>query len=280
MKMLRVSAALTASILALTACNPPEGGPPEPTVVNSTPGAVARATQTLPPTASPEPSLTPKPAPLPLEIVEWTMWADVPGYPRLEVLVRNPNQFPVKVNMSELSLLNGAGEIVRNTGDVFYWIWADAGWGLILPGETVPATPNLYPTGDDGPVAEWESVSTIRLVAELEETSTIPYTSDLQVSLGEFRSDLNFVNGADLDISNSSGQLLSSVLLRLIARNDDGEYLGVEPHLVFEDLDEVGNPVKIQPGASWHTIFLPTLTREPPQSMNYEITAIGLVAPE
>src|SRR5689334_3703497 len=56
------------------------------------------------PTDAPEPSLTPTQAVLDLEIVEWSEWPYAnPADPsntdtHVEVLIRNPNDFPVRVN--------------------------------------------------------------------------------------------------------------------------------------------------------------------------------------
>src|SRR5688572_16872097 len=65
-------------------------------------------------TATPEPSLTPTQAVLDLEIVEWSEWPYAsPADPsntdtHVEVLIRNPNDFPVRVNndQDELRFIN------------------------------------------------------------------------------------------------------------------------------------------------------------------------------
>ncbi len=55
---------------------------------------------------------------------------------RVEILVRNPNEFPVRVNTDEveLRLLNAAGEIVYTNPNPTFYIW-EGSW--ILEGETV-----------------------------------------------------------------------------------------------------------------------------------------------
>ncbi len=268
------------SLLAVTGCSTPEPIASEPSAETSTetstPTAVATDTQVPSATAIPKPSPTPTPTLLKLEIVEWSKWADVPGYTNVEALVRNPNAFPVRVNNTEVSVINRAGEIVHTTKDVRYYLWPEDGWGLILPGETVPTTIHIYPANDGEVIPEWE---TLNLVSDLEEAIAIPYTRDLKVSLGGFRSTLEFEYGADLDVTNTSDQLVSKVLFRLIARNRNGAYLGVDNYTVYGNFDEAGNIISnFKPGESFHTIFLPTLTREPPHSIVYEITAIGLLA--
>src|SRR5688572_9050787 len=97
---------------APTATHTPAVSPTETTA----PTATAVPTET----ATPEPSLTPTPAVLDLEIVEWSEWPYAnPADPantdtHVEVLIRNPNDFPVRVNNDEdeLRFLNAAGDVV------------------------------------------------------------------------------------------------------------------------------------------------------------------------
>ena len=262
-------------VLVVTACSAPEAIATEPGAETSTPAAVATETQAPSATAIPEPSLTPTPAILQLEVVEWARWEDVPGYTNVEVLLRNPNDFPVRVKKTDVSVINGAGEIVLTTEDVEYYLWADEGWGLILPGETVPATIHVYPANTGDVVPEWK---TFRLDFDLEEATPIPYTLDLKVSLGKFGNSLDYDYGAPLDITNTSGQTLTRVLFLFTARDGNGTYLGVDNYVTFGKWDEAGNLIsRMEPGQTSHTIFVPILDRVPLTSIHYEITAIGLL---
>ena len=239
--------------------------------------ALPTATLTVAPTQTPRPTLTPTPALRQLEIVEWTVWEDVPGYQNVEVLLHNPNEAPVSVNHTLVSAVNSAGDVVYTTEDVRYYFWADDGWGLILPGETVPATLHLYPKNANEKVPDW---ATFKVAADLQTATAPPYTRAVQATLGQFRSSLEFDLGASLDITNTSGKALKTILFRLVVRNKDGAYLGVDHYLSIVGKDDAGNEVNIEPGKSAHSVFIPELTRESPKSLHYEITILGLLAPD
>lgn len=261
-------------ILAITACSAAGLGIAQPESESAIPAAVPTITPAPSATAASEPSSTPTLAPLQLEIVEWSTWEDVPGYTNVEVLLRNPNDFPVRVNKTKVSVINAAGESVLTTDDVSFYLWGD-NWGLILPGETVPATIHVYPASDGEQVPAWKTFS---FVSNMEAATPPPYTQDLHVSLGKFHSAIEFDQGADLDITNTSAETLKCVLFRLTARNRDGAYVGVDNYVSMLHRDDAGNLVLIKPGISFHTIFVPELTHVPPESLHYEITAIGLPA--
>ena len=279
MKHPRISATvLFLFILAVTACRAPGSIASGSGAGTSTPGVPATETLSPSATATPQPSLTPTAALLQLEVVEWAKWEDVPGYANVEVLLRNPNNVPVKINRTEASMVNSAGEIVLTTEDVEYYLWADQGWGLILPGETVPATIHAYPANTGEVVPEWK---TFRLDFDLEEANPIPYSLDIKVSLGKFGTALDYDYGAPLDITNTSGQTLTRVLFLFTARDTNGTYLGVDNYVTFGKWDDAGNPIsRMEPGQTSHTIFVPILDRVPLPSIHYKITAIGLLAQE
>ena len=185
-------------------------------------------------TATTKPSLTPTPAPLPLEIVDWTVYP----YANLvdpqntdthvEILVRNPNEFPVRVNtdVAELRLLNGAGEIVYTNPNPTFYIW-EGSW--ILGGETAAMSACACFDTDGLEKQAWES---LELVAPLEAAAGIAYTPDVDVTLGEFFS-LEEAHlggdqlGAEITLTNTSGQVLKSFEVRVIARDASGKYVGV-----------------------------------------------------
>jgi len=272
-------------LLSLPACSAPASSPSAP--VSETAVAMAVATETQAPTATavPEPSLTPTSAPLQLEVVEWSTHTDVPGYPIVEILLRNPNGFPVRVNnddSTEASVMNLAGETLATTSDVNYWVWSDVddfAGGFILPGETVPVTVTFYPTNEGEEIPDWES---IRLDADPDEVVPVPFTRDVEVSLGEFRSTLEFDDGATLTLTNASGQPLRALLYRATARGQDGAFVGLAGGAIaiVAFRDDAGNPLPLEPGATIELIFLPNWNRDVPQSLAYEIEAIGLLADE
>ncbi len=99
---------------------------------------------------------------------------------RVEILIRNPNEFPVRVNLDEveLRLLNAAGEIVYTNPNPTFYIW-EGSW--ILGGETAAITACLCFETDGVAKQEWES---LELAAPLEAAPGIAYTTDVNVTLG------------------------------------------------------------------------------------------------
>ena len=286
--------ALLLIILAVAACSTPGS------VAIETPSPLATDTQTPFPTASPEPSptatlepsptatlepsLTATPAVQLLEIVEWAVYpyanlADPQNTDtRVEILVRNPNEFPVRINRDgvELRLLNAAGETVYTNENPTFYIW-EGSW--ILGGEIVPIS--ACACFDTSGVAKqaWEN---LELVVPLAAAQGIAYTSDVEVSLGEFFS-LEEAHlggdqlGAEIELLNTSGQVLKSFEVRVIARDASGKYVGVAIHGEFADTDNSGEYVKIEPGASGGGIVVSEIdyVDEP---LSYEVTAIGIPA--
>jgi len=97
--------------------------------------ATAPATATAIPAASP----TPTTGLLPLEIVQSQVWTDRDGNLRANVLLRNPNDFPVApLSMEGANLLDGTGQLVRST-KLYYLDGISGGNGFFLPGETITA---------------------------------------------------------------------------------------------------------------------------------------------
>ena len=283
-------------MLAATACSTPgpvateTGTPvaltadtqfPSPTATLEPPST---ATPEPSPTATPEPSLTATPAIQPLEIVEWAEYpyanlADPQNRDtRVEILVRNPNEFPVEINRDgvELRLLNAAGETVYTNPNPTFSIW-EGSW--ILGGETVPIS--ACACFDSSGVAKqaWDA---LELVAPLEAAPGIAYTNDVEVTLGEFFS-LEEAHlggdqlGAEIELVNTSDQVLKSFEVRVIARDSSGKYVGVAIYGSFADTDNSGEYIKIQPGASGGGIIVSEIdyVDEP---LTYEVTAIGIPA--
>ncbi len=287
-------------VLAVTACSPPGTPVLEEVHKTDTPPAAATDTQTPAftptaepsstpspepfPSATPEPSLTATPALSPLEIQEWAIYpyanlADPQVTDqRVEMLVRNPNDFPVRVNTSdaEIRFLNAAGEVVyRNPSPTFY-IW-EGSW--ILGGETVPIS--VCECFDTDGVARqaWEL---LELFAPLEAASNIVYTNDVEVNLGEFFS-LSEAHlggdemGVEIKLVNTSDQVLKRFEVHVTARDANSKYVGVAISGSFADRDNAGNYTDIAPGASGGGVVV-SLIDYVDGPLNYEVTAIGIPA--
>ena len=279
-------------VLSAAACSALRSTASEAGGETSTPAALATDTQAPSPTATPEPSptatLEPSPTATPairqLEIVEWDVYpyanlADPQNTDtRVEILVRNPNEFPVRVNLDEveLRLLNAAGEIVYTNPNPTFYIW-EGSW--ILGGETVPISACVCFETDGVAKQEWES---LELVAPLEAAPGIAYTTDVDVTIGEFFS-LEEAHlggdqlGAEIKLVNTSGQVLKSFEVRVIARDANGKYVGVAIYGSFADQDSSGDYVKIEPGASGGGIVVSEIDYVD-GPLDYEVTAIGILA--
>jgi hypothetical protein len=286
------STVLMLAALALSACSASEPTPPQSESATDNPPAAATATQppsataTLSPTetATSEPSLTPTPAILPLEIVEWEVYpyanlADPQNTDqRIEILIRNQNEFPVRVDRDgvELRLLNAAGEIAYTNPNPTFYLW-EGSW--ILGGET--AAMSACACFDTSGVEKqaWEA---LELVAPLEEALGIAYTRDVEAGLGEFFS-LQEAHlggdqlGAEFTLTNTSGQVLKSFEVRVTARDAGGRYVGVAISGEFSDHDSSGNYVRIEPGASGGGIVVSEIDYAD-EPLTYEVAVLGIPA--
>lgn len=216
-----------------------------------------------------------------LEIIEW---AEYP-YANLanpdntdthvEILVYNPNEFPVRVDTNgvELRLLNTTGEIVYTNPNPVLYIW-EGSW--ILGGETVPISACVCFETDDVERQAWES---LELVAPLESATDITYTHDVDVNIGEFFS-LSEAHlggdqlGAEITLANTSGQVLKSFGVRVTARDASGKYVGVAIYGSFVP-DFSNSEAIIEPGASGSGIVVSEIDYVD-VPLVYDVTAIGI----
>jgi len=270
--------------LAIAACSAPSPVATE----TSIPAAPATETPAPTATATPEPSPSPTSSPQ-LEVLEWYRWTN-PAQPDLDedsafvaFLVRNPYDFPVAIYHPSIRLINSAGEIVLRTSDVDFFIFADAGWNQMLPGETVPAFFCACLSGLISEIPEWE---TFELVADVEEATPIAYTTELEISTGDFEhrstgfaGDQNYID-AQGAVKNTSDQSLKTILLRVTVRDQNGHYVGSGLIGVIGDFFD-GKYESLEPGTSydfWISAFLdPALADQP---LEFEVTGFGIVAKE
>lgn len=233
-------------------------------------------------TATPEPSLTPTPALLDLEIVEWSEWPyGNPADPsntdtHVEVLIRNPNDFPVRVNIDEdeLRFLNAAGEVVFTNPSSFFYIW-QGDW--MLPGEiaALSACVCFWTSGMEK--QDWES---LELIAPLEIATDIAYTHDVEVTLGEVVNIAEaHLGGSGLaletTLTNTSDQALESIPHRVLARDANGRFVGVA--FAGNAVVSFTENIAIQPGDSatgLNVIEIDYIDINVP--LTYEVAAIGI----
>jgi hypothetical protein len=260
---------------------------PAPTVTtvpmpSQTENAFHTETATPTETITPKPSLTPTPAIQDLEILEWSEWPYVnPADPsntdtHVEVLIRNPNDFPVKVNREddELKFVNASGEVVYTNPSAFFYIWQGE-W--MLPGETAALSACVCFWTSGMEKQEWES---LELVAPLEVATDIVYTLDVDVKLGEIIDIAQAHLGGDglalaTTLTNTSDQVLESIPMRVLARDASGRYVGVAfaGNAVASFTENTG----IQPGdtaTGLNVIEIDYIDKSVP--LNYDVAAIGI----
>ncbi len=231
-------------------------------------------------TVAPEPSLTPTPTILDLEILEWSEWP----YANLvdpsnkdthvEALIRNPNSFPVKVGNGndELRFVSVAGEVVYVNPNPVFYIWQGE-W--MLPGETAALSACVCFQTQGLERQNWE---TLELVAPLEIATDLAYTSDVDVT-AEFvlleEVTHGFTGpGVATTMTNTSDQVLESVAYRVLARDNNGRYVGVAAsgNAVASFFERIG----IQPGDTASGLSVSDINYVGNERLTYEVAAIGI----
>ncbi len=251
--------------------------PPAPT---DTPITIATLAPTEAATAAP--SATPTATLKNLEILEWSEFpyahpADSANTDtHVEVLIRNPNDVPVRVlgDGVELRFLNTSRAVVYANPNPVFYIW-EGSW--LLPGETaaLSACVCFWTSGIDR--QEW---ATLELVAPLEIAVDLAYTFDVDVTLSEFFSLAEAHlggsgTGARITLTNTSGAVLESIPLFVFARDLNGRYIGMATYgnAVASFADNIG----IQPGDTATGVVVNEIEYfdEP---MTYEVRALGIPA--
>lgn len=293
----QVRLGVTILILSQLACSnltrPVSQLPPaETVVVATTPTAMAAASPVVVPdtpvptaTTSPGPSPTAVEAVLDLEIVEWAEFpyanlADPNNTDtHVEVLIRNPNDFPVRVNTDadELRFVNAAGDAVYANPSAFFHIWQGE-W--MLPGETGALSACVCFQTSGLERQDWQ---TLELAAPLERATDLDYTLDVEVTLGPFFSlaEAHLGGdgfGAEVTLTNTSDRVLESIPMRVYARDADGRYVGIA---TFGDaVASFTENVGIQPGDTATGVVVSEIDYiEPDVPLSYEVVAIGIPLP-
>jgi hypothetical protein len=273
------------AILAASACSSPSPTATQAPLISSTETAASTATATT------EPSPVPTQSVLDLEILEWSEWpyTDLSDPSKtdthVEVLFRNPNDFPVRVNNDEdeLRFVNAAGEVVyTNTASVLY-IWQGE-W--MLPGETAALSACVCFDTQGLEKQKWES---LELFAPLEIATDIFYTQEVEVKLGQIVDIAAAHLGGsgfalETTFTNTSDQALESVPHRVLARDASGRYIGVA--FAGNAVVSFTENIAIQPGdtaTGLNVIEINYVDESSLPMLTYEVAAIGIpyqAAPE
>lgn len=273
--MHKFAVVLLLSSLVLSACSSPA-----PANTSSPPTESTVPTET----ATPEPSAIPTVALLDLEIVEWFEHV-IPNLAdpsitdtNVEILVHNPNDFPVYVNTNEMEfrLLNAAGVIVYTNGAAYFSLW-EGSWMLAGDSTGFQICACFQSSGLE--TQEWES---IELVAPLQPATDVAYTTDIEATLGEpFSLAEAHLGGSGTGIpitmTNTSDQPLESIPMRVIARDASGRYIGMAGF--GNSMVSFTENISIQPGDSLQGVLDSEIDYfDGP--LTYEVVAIGIITQE
>ena len=267
--------------IALSACSAQSpsttSSPAEPPTETSVPTDAATS----------EPSATPTVALMDLEIVEWFEHV-VPNRVDpsntdtvVEVLIHNPNDFPVRVNRdgAEIRFLNAAGEVVSTANPFFWYIWQGE-W--MTPGQTAALSTGacFYSCGLE--TQEWES---LELTAPLEIATGPAYTEDVEFT-AEFVLLEEVLHGYEgpgvaTTLANTSDQVLESIATLVFAYDDSGRFVGTASfgNAVVSFREDIETQRRgIQPGDTASGFEVSEVNYMGNERLTYEVQAIGLIA--
>jgi hypothetical protein len=218
---------------------------------------------TATPTAIPVPSPTPTTAKLELEILQSQTWADRDGNVRVNVLFRNPYDFPVQLkSRARANLLNSAGEFMRDQA-LFFLDGISGGNGFILPGETIAA--NACFTCEREPLTEeWDSIEFLSVIEDA--TGSWDTSTEVEASLGDvsFAGDSSIfdVNGT---VKNNSDSALNRISVRIFVFDQAGNLVGAAEASAWD----------VAPGATVNFDGY-GIGQVPDGPVEYEVTAPGV----
>lgn len=276
---IQITSGFVITALAMISCGifapPATTQMPIPTAPSTEAGTAAE-------TVTPEPSATPTLTLLDLEIAEWFEHA-IPNLvdpsitdTNIQVLVHNPNDFPVYVNTREMEfrLLNAAGEVVYTVGSSYFSLW-EGSWMLAGDSTGFKICACFQTSGLE--TQEWES---IELFAPLEPATDVVYTTDIEVTLGE-PFDIAEAHlggsgtGIPITMTNIGDQPLKSIPMRIIARDASGRYIGMAAF--GNSVVSFTEDISIQPGDSLYGSNVSEIDYfDGP--LTYEAVAIGIIA--
>jgi hypothetical protein len=268
-------AAPTADVVTRAPSTPPPSAQPsgQPT---SVPSAAPTAGPSLEPTAQPSPSRaaasptairaaspSPTAAPLQLEILQSQVWEDRNGNLRVNVLFRNPYDFPVSPGSgSSASALNSAGEFIRSR-NLYFLDGISGGGGFLLPGETVAA--NACFTCETTPLPQpWASLDILVPIADA--TGSWDYATEVEAAVGEVSFDgdspIFWITGT---ARNNSAVKLDRVSVRVVVYDQAGQLVGAAEASAWD----------VPPGAS-ASVNSYGIGQAPAGPVTYEVTALGV----
>jgi hypothetical protein len=175
-------------------------------------------------TSTPFPSPTVTAEKLQLEVVQYQDWTDRDGNVRVNVLLRNPYDFPVAPSFrASANLMDSAGTFMR-AQDLYFLDGISGGTGFILPGETIAA--NGCFTCEKAPQTEkWDSLKFEAVIKDA--TGAWDYYTDVEATLAQVTFDgdspIFWVSGS---LKNKTKVTLSRVSARVFVYDQKGKLVG------------------------------------------------------
>jgi hypothetical protein len=213
----KFSIAVIVMWLAALACGSFGGTNAPPEVETESSGANAE-TATFPPAIS----LPTTAAGLEFEIVALQTWADRDGNVRVNLLARNPYDFPV-APLAHASLLNAAGDSIRGS-DLYFLDGISGGSGFFLPGETIAA--HACFTCEEAPLTEeWASVD---IKSDVEDARDVwQYVTEVEaiVTNVSFEGD-SAIFDVDGSVRNNSDVTVQRISARIFVYDQAGNFVG------------------------------------------------------
>ena len=253
--------------LAVIACGSPASTASAPQVeaavtLEPSMGAVAE-TATATRTTIPVPSPTPTTPPLQLEVVQSQTWTDRDGNTRVNVLLRNPYDFPVAPTFrANAELLNASGDITE-IKELYFLDGISGGNGFFLPGETVAA--NACFNCEQAPLTdEWTSVQFESVIEDASEKWD--FYTDVAATVSDVSFDGNSpIFWASGTVKNNTDSVLQRISVRVIVFDQEGNLVGAAEVSSWD----------VAPGASVNFSGY-GVGLKPDGSVRYEVTALGV----
>jgi hypothetical protein len=190
----------------------------QPPGVETEAGGSNAETATLPPAVAPSAT----PAGLEFEILQLQSWTDRDGNVRVNVLARNPYDFPV-VPVAHAALMNAAGERMRGS-DLYFLDGISGGGGFFLPGETIAATACF--TCEKAPLTEeWASVTIKSNVRDGSESWQYVTEVEVIVTNVSFEGDSPLFD-FDGSVKNNSDVTVQRISARVFVYDQAGNFVG------------------------------------------------------
>ena len=248
--------------LAILACGSSASTETAPQVETNTSVEPVIETATVLSTKISVASPSPTTAPLQLEVVQSQTWTDYQGNARVNVLFRNPYDFPVAASGGNATLKNSAGELIRS-GDLYFLDGISGGNGFILPGETIAA--NACFTCEAALLTEeWASVNFGTTLVDA--TDRWVYFTEVEASgvKVSFNGDSPIFDVSGT-VKNNSGSALQRISVRIFVFDQEGKLVGAAEASAWD----VGAGASVSFNGYG-------IGQTPEGSLTFEVTALGV----